>query len=255
MAHFLKTDRFSYEYSAEMIEDEILWESHCHPYYEMIAVFEGDVFVSPEGREYRLFANDVIIIPQLTYHTVRAAKKCRYRRAVIQFDPSALPTKLKEALSLGCLLFSSHRTEELCRVCLAEDTEFFTPLAECLAIELLYEGAVSSGEAAVRTEDHALASALSYIERNLASSMTLDEIALEAHMSKSAFCRLFTEKMKTSPKKYVLQKRMATAAKRLKEGVSPTLVAEALGYRNYSDFYRIYKKTFGVSPRLSARQP
>ena len=254
MAHRLKTDRFLCEYSEEEIVGKILWESHCHPHYEMIAVLEGDVFVSPEGQEYRLLSNSVIIVPQLTYHTVRAAKKCVYRRVVIQFDPAILPARLKEALLCGCLLFSSRRAEELCRICQEEDTEFFAPLAECMVIELLYEGIAASSHETARSEDKALTSALAYMEKNLASSMTLDEIALAARMSKSSFCRLFSEKMKTSPKQYILQKRMATAAKRLEEGATPTIVAEELGYRNYSDFYRIYKKTFGISPKASARR-
>jgi AraC-like DNA-binding protein len=48
--------------------------------------------------------------------------------------------------------------------------------------------------------------------------------------------------MGISPKQYVLQKRMALAAKLIREGVPPTKVALRVGYENYSNFYRIYQK-------------
>jgi len=54
--------------------------------------------------------------------------------------------------------------------------------------------------------------------------------------------------MKVSPKQYILQKRMALAAKLIREGVPPTEVALRVGYDNYSNFYRMYQKHLHAAP-------
>ena len=55
------------------------------------------------------------------------------------------------------------------------------------------------------------------------------------------------------PKQYVLQKKMALANKLIREGISPTDAASELGYENYSSFYRMYVKQYGVMPKNTRR--
>ena len=43
---------------------------------------------------------------------------------------------------------------------------------------------------------------------------------------------------------------MALAANLIRDGVSAGEAAKAVGYDNYSNFYRMYKKAFGASPTL-----
>ena len=48
--------------------------------------------------------------------------------------------------------------------------------------------------------------------------------------------------MNISPKQYILQKKLALANKLMDEGVPRTVVAMQVGYENYSNFYRLYRK-------------
>ena len=59
---------------------------------------------------------------------------------------------------------------------------------------------------------------------------------------------LFEEKMKITPKQYILQKKLALADKLIGEGIPPTVAAGRVGYENYSNFYRMYSKYYGVRP-------
>ena len=43
-------------------------------------------------------------------------------------------------------------------------------------------------------------------------------------------------------KQYVLKKKMTYASMLIDEGISVTNAARTVGYENYSNFYRIYKK-------------
>jgi AraC-like DNA-binding protein len=55
--------------------------------------------------------------------------------------------------------------------------------------------------------------------------------------------------MKISVKQYIIQKKLSYAARLIGEGASTASAASAIGYENYANFYKVYKKTFGSSPR------
>ena len=80
MIYSVKTNDCEFEYIESKIDHPILWESHCHAQYEMIAVADGDITVMLEGQKYRLQKNQIIIIPPLFYHSVTANGGERYRR-------------------------------------------------------------------------------------------------------------------------------------------------------------------------------
>ena len=46
MIYSVKTREFNIGYTESEINKPILWESHCHAQFEMIAVAEGDVSVT-----------------------------------------------------------------------------------------------------------------------------------------------------------------------------------------------------------------
>jgi quercetin dioxygenase-like cupin family protein len=71
MLYNQKLEGYSFDYVESVVDQPMLWESHCHAKYEMIAVTEGDITVMLEGQNYRLKKNH-IIIPPLFYHSVTA---------------------------------------------------------------------------------------------------------------------------------------------------------------------------------------
>ena len=112
---------------------------------------------------------------------------------------------------------------------------------------ILYDGA-SVNEKPEDTLDKTLQTVLNYIEAHLCDRLTLDAIAAVTARSKSSVCHLFKETMQVSIKQYILQKKLALASRMIREGVPPTVVAVRIGYENYGNFYRMYRKLFGMSP-------
>ena len=112
-------------------------------------------------------------------------------------------------------------------------------------VEIFYDALHSSSASAEIESDDFLRKALRYIDENLHKKILLDDLAKHTSRSKSSFCHLFEEKMKISPKQYILQKKLALASKLMDEGVPRTVAAMQVGYENYSNFYRIYLKHFG----------
>jgi AraC-like DNA-binding protein len=241
----LITDKFQLEYKEDLIENTLLWENHCHAHFEMIAVLDGSVNVTIEGIEYRLRRGEAIAIPPLCYHAITASKKGEYKRITALFDFDSIPNVLWERFAEKSILIhtlSHYITDELKKICFSKEQEFYIPLAHSFMTEILYSLA-NSEQATPQSEiNDLLRDVLSYIDAHLCERISLDELASHISRSKSSICHIFEEKMKISPKQYILQKKLALATQMIRSGMPPTSVAIKLGYDNYSNFYRLYKK-------------
>ena len=90
---------------------------------------------------------------------------------------------------------------------------------------------------------------LEYIEQHLHEKITLSEVAHHFYVSQSTITQTFRNKLGLSFYRCVTQARLI-AAKRLIEGdQSLESIAEAVGFMDYSAFYRAFKQEFGISPR------
>ena len=251
MKSVFQTEKYRYEYVESNVDTPVLWESHCHAQFEMLAVLEGDVSIMLEGRSYRLTKHQTVILPPLLYHTITANKRGSYRRITALFDVASIPEVLQERFlkkDARLTIFYFDRTDELKRICQEEDSLFYEPLAESLMVQILYSDAQAEQTDTGMETDAFLQSMISYIEEHLCEKIRLEDLAKHTSRSKSSVCHLFEEKMNISPKQYVLQKKLALAAKLIRDGTPPTLAAIQVGYENYSNFYRMYRKHIGAIP-------
>jgi AraC-like DNA-binding protein len=244
-------ESFELYYKKDEIESGVLWENHCHAHFELIAVLTGDVYVALEGKELRIAPGEALLVPPLCYHAVIAHKKCTYRRLTAAFDKEAIPLALQAALvgdRARPFAVEPHLTERLRVLCSEENTAFYAPLAGALMVQLLYACVTESKQPDAGRADPLLHKALLYIEEHLCEQLLLEDIAASIPCSKSFLCHRFQQKMRVSPGQYILQKRMALAAKLIREGIPPTKAALRVGYENYSNFYRMYQKYLHSAP-------
>ena len=250
MSHKMDTERFKIRYVESKIDTPVLWESHCHAQFEMIGVTEGDVSIMIEGKQYRLTENQATVIPPLCYHTITANKRGSYRRVTVLFDPSAVPAPLQDyfAESTDIAVFYPTHLANLRSICRRPDAGFYHPFAESLMVQSFYEYIEARQKSTETETDAFLQRSIAYIESHLSEKILLDDLAKFTSRSKSSFCHLFEEKMKISPKQYILQKKLALANRLIRDGVPATVAAMRVGYENYSNFYRVYKRQFQKSP-------
>jgi AraC family transcriptional regulator len=91
-----------------------------------------------------------------------------------------------------------------------------------------------------------------YIHANASRSITLDEVAAQAALSRFHLTRSFAEVFGLPPLSYHRRLRLDAAARLLcDEGVSATELAERLGYASLSAFTRAFRQNFGVPPSLA----
>jgi len=98
--------------------------------------------------------------------------------------------------------------------------------------------------------DPRIARAVRLVNVNPAHSWTVEELAAEVAMSRSAFAASFRQLTGESPMRYVTRCRLARAASYLAEdatGVSE--IARRTGYDSESSFSKAFTRHFGMAPR------
>lgn len=94
-----------------------------------------------------------------------------------------------------------------------------------------------------------------YIHDHLSETISVEDLANYFFMSKSSFMHAFKKACGDSVYQYVQQQRMEFALQMINNGVPLTTVSQSCGFNDYSNFYRSFKRQFGVSPReLSAKK-
>lgn len=91
--------------------------------------------------------------------------------------------------------------------------------------------------------------ALRFIDENITTPISLDEIALNANMSRTYFCTFFKKLNGLSPWEYIGLKRIQMAKKLLENSAKSILeISLECGFNNISHFNRAFKNTTGRKP-------
>lgn len=231
--------------------------SHTHSWLELIYFLRGDASHIVEERKYPLARGDLILVRPQTYHDIVFSSDKEYERYNLLFDADALGLDSAFAVSERfevVSLVSEPTTAalfpklEYYRARLLADD--FRKAAIHLLFELFYDLSLlrPAEDRPYSTLHPMLADALSYIRENLFTLRSVGEVAAALHVTESYLFRLFRTELKTTPKKYVTDKRLVAAEGLLRLGHRPTEVALECGFSEYTTFFRAYKAFFGTAP-------
>lgn len=102
---------------------------------------------------------------------------------------------------------------------------------------------------------NALESAVGYIDSHLADELSVRDIAAACYVSGDHLTRLFKKKFGKSVSEYIQEKRIRLAGELLRrQDMTISMVANSVGFGNYSYFTEQFKKYFGVTPREYQKQ-
>ncbi len=93
--------------------------------------------------------------------------------------------------------------------------------------------------------------AIQYIHLNYSNeNLSVAEIAEKLEINRSTFSEIFSIEKGVAPIEYLIRYRLEKACEYMTHhGLSPTVAANSVGYKNYVQFGRIFKKYYGISPR------
>ncbi|MCL1844404.1 MAG: helix-turn-helix domain-containing protein [Defluviitaleaceae bacterium] len=92
-------------------------------------------------------------------------------------------------------------------------------------------------------------SSLEYIEQNLKTDITADELAAMANYSVGHFCRLFAHAMDSTVASYILKRRLDHALAEISSCRKAIDVVHEYGFDTYAGFYKAFVKMYGCSPK------
>ncbi len=96
-----------------------------------------------------------------------------------------------------------------------------------------------------------IASVYNYIMQNYASPLTLEDVAAQAHLTPTAFCRYFKKHTRHTLVNFINKVRINEACKMLVNGQPKSIatIAYSCGFNSITNFNYVFKSITGVSPR------
>jgi AraC family transcriptional regulator len=135
---------------------------------------------------------------------------------------------------------------------------YFESLATALVVAVVSQTDSRLPDAGnIYVQNQHVQKALSYIEANFRSKLTLPEVAAASHLSAFHFSRLFSRIVGLNPHEYVLQYRLRFAEKMLcLRGVQCSIaeIAAESGFCDQAHFSRHFHRAYGKTPQEYRRQ-
>ena len=234
------------------------YSMHSHNMYEILYFVSGDATHIIEDRKYKLKRGDLLLIRPSKYHFIQIDSECDYERYDILFndqtiglDSLKLLDSLPELINLqeyGMATDIIRKTDFYFSNFSGED---FEKILTSLLNELFYLLSVTPTTEmtdAPKVTSQTISQALAYINDNLTTLESVEEVAKSCFVSESYLFRLFKNELKQTPAKYINTKRLLLAERLINEGNKPTCVYEVCGFSDYTTFYRNYRSFFGHAP-------
>lgn len=97
--------------------------------------------------------------------------------------------------------------------------------------------------------DDIIVRALEYIDKNIASDLSISNLCNYLYVSRNSLYKAFHSYFVCTVNEYITRRRINKAAVLLRESRdSVTTIAESVGIQNYTYFSRLFKKNMAVSP-------
>ena len=243
---------------------------HLHDGCEIYFLITGDVRYFIEKKVYPLHYGDLIVTNAHEVHKPSFLSNRPYERIVINFDPEVVrPFSAPDFNLLKCfmdrpkgeqnkLTLNPKQLDEILRLFARMEHAGrsrskgsgilkLTAFIELLVfINRLYLN-IEPGEEHSNIPEK-LMPIFHYIDSHLDGDLTLEALEGMFYIDKYYLSRLFKRSTGMNVHQYILMKRISEAKRLLSEGRSVTDACQASGFRDYSHFIRMFKKSVGVPP-------
>jgi len=117
-------------------------------------------------------------------------------------------------------------------------------------VEILFSYFVKHATEKQMVGDHRIAKVLDYIQTNITNSISVEELADMACLTKSYLIRVFRQNLGMTPLQYVIRKKIQYAQTLLLDSEMPVQqVAKTVGFPDVSYFIRLFRKNLGFTPQ------
>jgi AraC-like DNA-binding protein len=266
MKHYVNMDNeenFAFRFSSIPYSPKV--PPHFHNCYEILYFEKGDAAYLVEGNTYNLSEGDILITNPREMHCPVFKSNKTYQRSIIFLKPPYLsdfitekynPFSALENRKIGTqnridtkIVKQYELDKKFAAIKNAKDD---MPEKELIIKTNLLQFLISINNI-VSADEHTASNdkineIIQFINQNLTSHITLDLLSEKFYLNKYYISHMFAEKTGITISKYITNKRILFAKEKLLEKTPVTQVYQAVGFSDYSSFYRAFKKTLGASP-------
>ncbi len=270
ISHPMEDER-EYEMYHHSCHRRITPEFHSHDFYEIYFFISGDASLYIEEYAYRMNPGDVVIIPPGRMHRAYFHNtEAYYERMFIYISRNALRDMGSKDFSLldiidGCIGRAQFchtlgdKDFAACRYTISEiisDAAGAPPhqrlINRCKLTILMTRLCKLFSEAREERSSRSskrVADVIAYINEHIGQDLSLDEVSSRFFISKYHLIREFKSYTNRSVYQYIVAKRIIQAKLLMQSGIMPTDVYLKCGFREYSSFYKAFKKETDLSPQ------
>lgn len=242
---------------------------HNHNVNEIFLCISDNINYYVDGKTYELNKYDIIITNNKEFHRPVLRIKDTYERKIIQFRkeylsffdiPENNPIEIYESRMSGNnnVIKSSDTLENnLIYYFMEIDKYCDKPCGDIMTRTLLLQLIIklntiifeSKKDKNTIKSDPKILATLEYINDHLDTVINLDLLSNKFFINKYYLCHLFKKHMGITIIDYINLKRIERAKHLLLEGVPVTDACYLVGFNDYSNFYKKFKKIVGLSPK------
>lgn len=245
---------------------------HEHDFYELYYFLKGNTTYIVEGHTYFLLPGDILLVsPEERHQTLSSSEDAAYEHIVVQISRPFMEQFQIGNIYLGqCFDISKTEHENLLRMpapqrqrienCLQDllAESFFKSNEAVLAktcilsyllvgVNLMYTSRGKTLQTA-RSCSLVIADVANYINEHYTEPLTMEELSAQFFISKNHLQREFQHIYGISIHQFIIRKRVSSARNLMTDGIPPTEVYLQCGFHDYSNFFRVFKKEYGLSP-------
>ena len=232
----------------------VTFAPHRHDTYTIGVTLSGIQSFTYRGAERSSYPGQMVILHPDEQHDGRAGDggALRYRAAYIA------PGDIQGVLNGQALPFVEDGVSidaRLHRAAAALLGDYERPLSKLEYQDALYDlafalqAAAGAAVAIKRANREAAAGARDYIEANLTSGFSLEELERATGHCRWQLSRDFRAMFGTSPYRYLTLRRLDLARRMMRVGGAIADVAQDCGFSDQSHFGRMFKQAYGLTPK------
>lgn len=251
-----------YSYYYVVRSTNYYFPGETHDYFELTMVDNGVLYTKIDGKRYTLHKNDIIIYAPKQFHTQYTddENSCSYLTIVFDMRVNDMEPFKNNVFRADREIYNV--IEEFIKGTKDKEKYYHDLLVvnlQKIIISLLRNKYNDSHPLATtpmqqKFESELLDGILNYINENIYSPLTIEELCKRFSVSRSSLQVLFKKNLNVAPKQYISTVKLEYSKKLIKESkYTISEIAAICGFNSIHYFSRKFKKEFGIAPIVYAK--
>lgn len=236
-------------------------QRHCNAEWEFHFIQKGECLVDVSHSQYRLYAGQALLIPPGVYHQSKTLRAdfAHFTLGFILDDGTAYQQLYQKMAHMPVFTPNDQVCQTIDRLLAEAKTNapysaaYTEALVRCLAVELLRSMDISATppqEQRVDPQVQLTQTIDTFFEQHFADTCTEAALAKQLHFSRRHLVRILEKHYGMSFREKLNHARMDYAAFLLRTTDRPvSSVGAEVGYGSESAFFKVFRRSFGMTPR------